>query len=593
MHFDSAAEGGRARAFAIAISFALPSAAFAQGGLIGTPPDLSNWPHPAAPVGNPFPRSTATPQEIAQRDAAVRLGKALFWDEQVSVDNTMSCGTCHLTERGGTDSRPGALFTGGGINNGNFGAFGVIPQAKDGNGRIAYGFTNPPSSQFDRLVTPVFTPTMIGAYLFNNQFWDMRAGPGFSQNDLPGAPDHPNFTANASLEDQAVGPPISDVEMGHQGIQWTDNLLQAKLGNARPLALVDPATVPPDILPLVTSGANYRRHFDAVFSGHPQFGGLVGVTRERFAMAIAHYERTLLPDQAPIDLGTMTPSQLAGFNLMKPPRANCFTCHSNSGNPTIDPLTGRLTDPFDNLFSDGRFHQIGINTTSPARKTTTLRNVGLHTKFFSTGHGGTGLPGEKIFVTNFDELITFYDNQPGFLGFNGTLTPAERAQVRDFLENALTDPRVLSRQFPFDRPELASERPDFDPFEGNEYGSGTPGGSGLVSEIIANAPPHVPGPSPSIAANNWFKVGVGNAPANAPIALLISASAGPGPVLWVGQPFVSVSGGTTNAQGIGTVFTPFPLTSSSVGVPVFTQWMVADGPARAFSDAAKFVPFAF
>jgi cytochrome c peroxidase len=592
MHLVSLAENGRACAFAIVVTFVSSSTVFAQGGLIGNPPDLSNWPHPAAPVGNPFPRSTAPLPEIAQRDAEVRLGKTLFWDEQVSIDNTMACGTCHVTEHGGTDSRKGAVFTGGGINNGNFGAFGVIPQARNANGQIAYGFLNPPSSQIDRSVTPVFTPTMIGAYLNNNQFWDLRAGPGFSQNDQPGAPDFPNFTADASLEDQAVAPPISQVEMGHEALQWTDNLLQAKLGNARPLALVDPNTVPPDILPLVTSGANYRRLFDNVFSGHPQFGGFVGVTRERFAMAIAHYERTLLPDHAPIDLGTMTASQLAGFNLMKPPRANCFACHSHSGNPTIDPLTGKLTDPFDNLFSDGFSHQISINTVSPPRKATSLRNVGLVTKFFSTGHGGTGLPGEKIFVTNFDELITFYDNQPGFLGFNGTLTLAERAQVQDFLASALTDPRVKARQFPFDRPELASERPDFNPFEVNEYGNGTPGASGLVSEIIANAPPLVPGPTSS-TANGWFKVGVGNAPANTPIALLVSGSAGPGPVLWVGQPFVVVSGGTTNAQGIGTVFTPFPLTPSSVGVPVFVQWTVADGPTRAFSDAAKFVPFTF
>ena len=489
MHLDSLTENGKAYALAAAVTLVSSSTLFAQGGLIGNPPDLSNWPHPAAPVGNPFPRSSAPPPEIAQRDAIVRLGKTLFWDEQVSIDNTMACGTCHLTERGGTDSRAGAVFNGGGINNGNFGAFGVIPQAKNANGQIAYGFLNPPSSQIDRSVTPVFTPTMIGAYLFNNEFWDLRAGPGFSQNDLPGAPDFPNFTAFAALEDQAVAPPISQVEMGHEALAWPDNLLQAKLNNARPLALVNPHTVPPDILPLVMSGSLYRQLFDNVFSGHPQFGGLIGVTRERFAMAIAHYERTLLPDHAPIDLGTMTASQLAGFNLMKPPRANCFACHSHSGNPTINLLTGRLVDPFDNLFSDGFAHQIGINNVSPPRKATSLRNVGLVTKFFSTGHGGTGLPGEKIFVANFDDLITFYDNQPGALGFNGTLTLAERAQVRDFLENALMDPRVKSRQFPFDRPQLASERPDFNPFEVNEYGNGTPGSSGLVSEIIANAPP--------------------------------------------------------------------------------------------------------
>ena len=40
------------------------------------------------------------------------LGKILFWDEQLSSDNTVACGTCHLPAFGGTDNRkaihPGA-----------------------------------------------------------------------------------------------------------------------------------------------------------------------------------------------------------------------------------------------------------------------------------------------------------------------------------------------------------------------------------------------------------------------------------------------------------------------------------------------------
>lgn len=576
---------------ALVLALALPSLpAQPVGGLVGEPPDTSHWPHPASPPGNPFPRSTAPDEEIKLRDAIARLGKALFWDEQVSVDNTMACGTCHLTELGGTDGRRGAVFFGDPVNDGNFGAFGVIPQAKDANGDIAYGFTNPPSSSIDRLVTPVFTPTMIGAYLFVNQFWDMRSGPGFGPSDLQNAPPFPNFQVNASLEDQAVKPPISDVEMGHQGIQWSDGLLQKKLNASFPLALVDPATIPPDLLPMVNAGVTYRKLFDDLFANHPDFGGSIGVTRERFAMAIAHYERTLIPDRAPIDLGTMTPSQLAGFQLMKPPRAFCFSCHSHSGNPQINPLTGKLADPFDNLFSDGHLHQIFVTPTSPPRKTPTLRNVGLHKKFFSTGHGGDGVT--KRFVTNLDELISFYDEQDDRFGFVGTLTDAERAQVRDFLENALTDPRVRNRQFPFDRPQLASERPEF-VFEGNEYGQGTAGASGLVPEIIANAPPHVPPASTSISPPKWFKVGVGLAAPNALAVLLVSNSPGPGPVYWVGPPFVAVPAGSTNAQGIGTVFTPFPLTPAAIGIPVYVQWVLDDGGTRALSDAAEFVPFQF
>ena len=587
----------------VLLFFAALAAPLAAQGLNGDPLDLadgSNWPHPPAPAGNPFPHNNAPPPaDVATRDKIIRLGKSLFWDEQVSIDNTMACGTCHFHERGGTDGRLGAVFNGAAPNTGNFGAFGVIPQANVSN-QIAYGFTNPASNQIARLVTPVHTPTMIGAYLFRNQFWDMRAGPGFAVNDTVGAPDIVNFTANASLEDQAVGPPISDVEMGHQLIVWKDPVtgvngpLQAKLNLSRPLALCNPATIPADILPLVTGGAAYKRLFDEAFNTHPQFGGLIGVTRERFAMAIAHYERTLIPDRAPIDLGTMTTQQVTGFNFCKS-NANCFSCHSSTGNPTLTLPGGRLFNALDNLFSDGKFHDINITPTSPSRKTTTLRNVGLHTKFFSTGHGGNGVT--KIVVNNFTDLITFYDNQIGvdaFFGFNGTdpggvLSPAERAAVTDFLQNALTDPRVQNKQFPFDRPQLASERPDFAPFEVNEFGNGTAGPSGLVPEIIANAPPHV---STITTAPSWFKVGVGNTVGNATAAVLVSGSAGPGPVRWVGVPFVSVAA-STNAQGIGTSFNAVPLSTSAIGVPVFVQWSVVDGGQRATSDAAKFVPFQF
>ena len=198
----------------VAASFALSLHAQRQhvNGLIGEDPDVSNWPHPAAPDGNPYPRSTANPADIAKRDEIAQLGKALFWDEQVSSDNTMACGTCHIVADGGSDGRLGATHA-----NGNFGAFGVIPQAVSGFGSVDYGFLNPASAQIDRLITPVAPPTMIGAYVFNQLFWDMRAGPQFL--DDAGIP-FPDFLDWAALEALAVGPPVSDVEMGHQGLQW-------------------------------------------------------------------------------------------------------------------------------------------------------------------------------------------------------------------------------------------------------------------------------------------------------------------------------------------------------------------------------------
>src|SRR5690606_1733609 len=35
------------------------------------------------------------------------LGKILFWDEQLSSDDSVACGTCHLPAHGGADPRVG------------------------------------------------------------------------------------------------------------------------------------------------------------------------------------------------------------------------------------------------------------------------------------------------------------------------------------------------------------------------------------------------------------------------------------------------------------------------------------------------------
>lgn len=81
---------------------AFASAALAQGGP-GFPP-LTN---PVAPPQNP-----TTPEKVV-------LGKMLFWEEQLSSDNTMACGTCHIPAAGGGEARmPLALHPG---QDGNFG----------------------------------------------------------------------------------------------------------------------------------------------------------------------------------------------------------------------------------------------------------------------------------------------------------------------------------------------------------------------------------------------------------------------------------------------------------------------------------------
>jgi len=78
-----------------ALSFCTIQVAFAQPG--GPPPPNGNGMESLgdapAPVENPVTEEKRV------------LGKILFWDEQLSSDNTVACGTCHRPAAGGADSR--------------------------------------------------------------------------------------------------------------------------------------------------------------------------------------------------------------------------------------------------------------------------------------------------------------------------------------------------------------------------------------------------------------------------------------------------------------------------------------------------------
>src|SRR5713226_2803508 len=72
---------------------------------------------PLSSVSVPTP-TNAPPMD---QEAAVRLGKALFWDTQVGGDGQTACATCHF--RGGADNRtfntlnpgPDKIFASGGV----------------------------------------------------------------------------------------------------------------------------------------------------------------------------------------------------------------------------------------------------------------------------------------------------------------------------------------------------------------------------------------------------------------------------------------------------------------------------------------------
>ena len=518
---------------------------------------IGQWPKPATPPGNPL------------RKGRVMLGKVLFWDEQLSADRTVACGTCHFPEAGGNDANGGALHPGAdgilGTADDNFGSPGVVRQSQSGD------YIHDPVFGVNRLVTGFNAPTPIGSAFFEALFWDKRATSPFNfENGTP----VPGFGVNSALESQAVGPPVSPVEMGHDGIVWSE--IEQKLGALTPLAL---ATQIPSSIPASFLSVNYNSLFTRVFG--PTTVGSSVTSRERIAMAMAAYMRTLTPDQAPIDGGvqSLTPAQQNGFNLFVS-GGSCVACHSVGG-LNIDPA-GNFLNSNDNLLSDGALHNIGLPNHPQLVKTPTLRNVGLRKRLFHSGQAATLR----------DTMSIQYNNAatPTFLRFNPLLSPAQSRDVIDFLANALTDPRVASATFPFDRPRLRSEAV---PFGTNQFGSGSTGTGGFVPVVISNAPEKI--------GNSAWKIGVGHGLGGAMVIPIGSRAAQPGqningiPVeIDLSQatvfPTIQLSG-TTPGEGTATFKHPIPNDPNLLGVEFFIQFFCIDPQAAggiAASPAASY-----
>src|SRR5512138_2802914 len=75
--------------WALSLAGVAVAAAVAPPGLFQLP--LSQVPVPEPPTLYLF---------VKNKPAAIRLGKALFWDMQVGSDGVVSCATCHFTGAG-------------------------------------------------------------------------------------------------------------------------------------------------------------------------------------------------------------------------------------------------------------------------------------------------------------------------------------------------------------------------------------------------------------------------------------------------------------------------------------------------------------
>jgi cytochrome c peroxidase len=512
------------------------------------------------------------PPENPITPAKAVLGKLLFWEEQMSSNNRVACGTCHSFAAGGGDLRRAP----------HPGNDGVVPSPDDsfGSPGIVRSDANndylpDPRFGLQAQITRRASPSMLTAAWFPDLFWDGRARSTFIDPDTGLVA----IAQGGALENQALAPLVASDEMAHDGRTWSQAV--QKLAVSRPMALA--TNLPPDMAAAIAGGASYPDLFAAAF-------GTPDVTVARIAFALATYQRTLVPNQTPWDLfqagnpTAMTPQQVNGMNVFNGP-GRCNLCHTPG------------------LFSDRQFRNLGLrpiaqdsgrqavtgNFADRGRfKVPSLRNTGLRRSFMHTGQ-----------FTTVNQVFGFYlggggpnlDNKdPLLLPLN--VPPQAANDLINFVSNALTDPRVAAGQFPFDRPTLAGERI---PPNGQLYGPASPGTGGLLPQMLGGVPANVGNPD--------FKVGLANARGGAPAIFLIALQPAATQFLGVnvnialgGELHVpTVLGGPVGAAGVGygSLRIALPDEPGLAGISLFTQWWVWDAgvPAGAASSRGAEIEF--
>jgi cytochrome c peroxidase len=200
-----------------------------------------------------------------------------------------------------------------------------------------------------------------------------------------------------------------------------------------------------------------------------------------WGLAVDLYESSLVSDQTPVDQflagdqGALTKQEQDGMGIFTG-KGQCSNCHSGaeltsdaSSNVKANPLTDGVDTGFENIGVRPNSEDIGLggDDGTPAKnpladapgpaaagmfKVPSLRNVALTAPYFHNGSAGT-----------LRQVVEFY-NRGGNFGTDTnpskageikplSLSEQDKQDLIAFLE-ALTDPRVLLQQAPFDHPEL-------------------------------------------------------------------------------------------------------------------------------------------
>lgn len=494
------------------------------------------------------------------------LGKVLFWDEQLSSDNTMSCGTCHINSENGADPRigvnPGFDLTFGTADD-IIGSPGVSTMDSDDKYLKSVLYDLLPQTT-GRLAQP-----SVMAMFANELFWDGRATSEFVDPETGSVV----IVTGGALESQAVGPILSNVEMAHDGRDW--NHVISKLNRARPLALASDLT--PDMNAIIATEISYPELFELAF-GDDQ------ITAARIGMAIATYERTLLPDQTPWDefvagnAAALTPQQQAGLTALQGSR--CVTCHAGPRFTNNSFRNVGLRPPFED---QGRFEVTGNNGDRGRFKVPSLRNVSLRDRFMHNGQLST-IDDVFDFYARRNGQQSFPQNRDPLLNTPIAFPPNVQNNIENFLINGLTDSRVANEEFPFDRPMLLSEQALDNP---QLISSGIAGSGGSTPQMIALSPPNI--------GNSDFKVGVDNSLGGSQAWLVISQSPPVNGLLSNDEVVGPITlEGVGASEGYGTMHYPIPDIVSLDGQIRYMQWIVSDAQAPggiAASEVAQLALF--
>lgn len=254
---------------------------------------------------------------VADRQALIALGKALFWDQQVGSDGRTACATCHF--HAGADHRITNQIAGPATSttavrgnttvtlsdfpfhafadpNSNtsavtrdrrdvVGSAGVVMRRfvglTDGSAELgadtAAGLFGVGGLKV-RQVTSRNTPTVINAVFNVRNFWDGRANNIFNASSPFGARDTgasvlvsaggtlgPQIVRldRSSLASQAVGPPLNGTEMSYDGRSWMD--LGRKMLALAPLGRQSVSSTDSVLGPLVNPGGT-GLHSDASYA---------------------------------------------------------------------------------------------------------------------------------------------------------------------------------------------------------------------------------------------------------------------------------------------------------------------------------------